>query len=520
MKKISKVTVVAVALALMSGVTACSGSGSTSDPAAKRPLRIGQTYSLYQYWHDPASIAASGGAISTELGIAYGALFHQLPDGKIAEQLATSWHYVDSGARTNQDFEFTLRKDVKFSDGTPLDAAAVVGWFNHMYQQHTGASPGFSNLLGPDPTFAAVDQWTVSMKLTVPTPNLPSLLSDGGFIWGLIASPKCVADPTLFNQQTCGTGQFMLDSARTVAGDHYTYVPNPYYYAATDVTFTEVTVKVIPVATSMLQALQAGQLDLAAAGNDPSTAKAAESSGFAVNWATNGAWVLLLHANGKPAEAAALADVRVRQAMSYALDRKAIADATGFGYSQPYSEVPSTDATDPQYTNYYPYDPDKAKALLAAAGFGQGLKFTIHLTAQQAQYFPVVAKYLDAVGIHVVYETLNSNNTASAFASDPMNFFGQGFAPTPPTYQLWLSPSSAVNVVGSDDQVNQFYDQGLKSADPAPSWKQLWGRVTTQAYFVVINTYPILYYSSKSLGGVNVTTQRLGSPLVTEMSPK
>jgi len=508
---------VAGVLACLLAAAGCGGSsggggGAKDATATKSPLRIGVTYSAYQYWKDPVTFGISGREVNLELGLAYAPLTHMQPNGTVVPAVATSWHYSTTGT-PYEDFTLTLRHDVKFADGTPLNAAAVVGWFNHFWDNHTGASPGYSALLGPNPKFQAVGEWTVEMHLTRATPDLPALLSDGGDIWGFIGSPKCVANPALFATQTCGAGPYQLESAQTVAGDHYTYVPNPYYYDTKNAKFSQVTVKVIPLASSMLQALQAGQLDIAAVGNDASTAAAAKSSGFTVNAATNGAWVSIFNLHVK-----AMADIRVREAINYAIDRKAIADATGFGYSQPYSEFPVSDAADPAYTSYYPYDPAKAKSLLAAAGYPHGLSLTTHLTGQGQQLFPVVAKYLAAVGINVNVLPLNTADMAAS-ANDPFGFVQMGFSPTLPSYVRWLDPTSPFDLFGNDPTTSSLYSDGLKANDPIPDWKEMWGRTVTQARFLVVGTFPILYYSSKSVGGVNVTLARAGTPLVTEMYP-
>src|SRR5262245_17023725 len=67
------------------------GSAAARPAAAKPPLRIGMTFSGYQYWDNPAKFAAAGREVNTELTLAYGALFHQLPSGKIAPAMASSW---------------------------------------------------------------------------------------------------------------------------------------------------------------------------------------------------------------------------------------------------------------------------------------------------------------------------------------------------------------------------------------------------------------------------------------------
>ena len=273
------VVVVAVFSVLAVGVTGASAA------RAKPALRIGETFSGYEFWHDPAAFGAYGREINLEFSTAYAALFHQAPNGQIQPEIATSWQYFATHTGKNKGFEFTIRHNVRFADGSLLTAQSIVGWFNHMYAQHTQASVGYSETFGPNPKFEAVGKWKVKMILSQPNPDVAVTLSDGGPLWGFIASPKCVADPTLFNTQTCGAGPYMLEASGTVAGSHYTYVPNPHYYDKSAIHFSSVTFTVIPSATTMFQALESGQLDLAAQGNTATTVAAAKSAGFAVHTA-------------------------------------------------------------------------------------------------------------------------------------------------------------------------------------------------------------------------------------------
>ena len=63
-------------------------------------------------------------------------------------------------------------------------------------------------------------------------------------------------------------------------------------------------------------------------------------------------------------------------------------------------------------------------------------------------------------------------------------------------------------------------ERAVRDADPVPSWKKMWERITTEAWFVPITTDPGAWYVTKSLGGVTVTLERFGSPVVTEWSWK
>src|SRR4051812_16703988 len=147
---------------------AATSSASAIGTSAAAPVL---TYAG-QYSSDPTKNSGSSSPL-------YGALLHMKRDGSFAPYLATSWHYIQpakaKSGRTNKDFEFTLRKDAKFSDGTPVTAAAAVGWFQYYL---TTSLAGLYAPLGPNPKFETVGEWTVRIHLTTPLPNFPFILSD------------------------------------------------------------------------------------------------------------------------------------------------------------------------------------------------------------------------------------------------------------------------------------------------------------------------------------------------------
>src|SRR5262249_35088482 len=155
------------------------------------------------------------GSIAQIGDLTYGGLFHYAPSGKIQPDLAVKWRYFSTGRGPNKDFEFTLRKGVKFSDGSPLTAQSVVAWFEYFNKNGTGYNP----FLGPTPKFEAVNNLTVRMPLTVPTPNLPTILSDDGLnVWGFPPAPSALAEPASLATKTDGAGPYMIDPSQTVKG--------------------------------------------------------------------------------------------------------------------------------------------------------------------------------------------------------------------------------------------------------------------------------------------------------------
>src|SRR5262249_36689518 len=265
--------------------------------------------------------------------------------------LAVEWHFLKTKAgsgRANKDFELTLRRNARYSDGTLVTAAGVKTWLLYV----AGAGGPQASDFGPIASVETTGKWSLVVHLRSPNPSARTELSNDSN-WGVAQSPKCVADPSKLATQTCGAGRYMLAPAQSVTNDHYTLVPNPYYYDKSNQYWSKVVIKIIPTASSQLQALETGQVDVT--GGDPSTAKAAEAAGFKVLHAPSGVQIFSIDVGG--AKVKALADARVRQALNYAINRKLIAAAIVGKYGSPTAEAAPAEGYDPKVERVYSYNP-------------------------------------------------------------------------------------------------------------------------------------------------------------------
>jgi peptide/nickel transport system substrate-binding protein len=405
----------------------------------------------------------------------------------VAAGLATSFrNYLVGHHGPNRDFEFTLRHDARFSDGMSVNAPAVVRWLKYVLAKVPSTAASF----GSPPVIQAVGKWAVQIHLKSPSTVIKTTLSSPTSFLAMVASSRAVANPSLFATKSYGAGPYMIDPSRSVAGDHFTLVPNPYYYDKSAIKFREVDVKIIPTDTSELQAIEAGQIDAGLVG-DPTLVNSATGAGLGVTLIpTPGDNTLYFMTLKKPP----LSDVRVRQALNYAIDRKTLSKSILLGVDKPTETFFTTDGFDKKYDSYYSYNPKKAKTLLAAAGYPNG--FT--LTAESIGYIPLigddlvraVSQYLDAVGVHLnihgasdindlvaglgKYDLWQSNAGGIPMAAAYLGYFlpGQGF----------LSTLTGLN----DPTLNGLYSAALKSRHPGPYWKKMSLRILTQAYFLVL----------------------------------
>ena len=488
----------AVVVALLS--SACVAAAAFGSASAKPVLTIGVNMGPVSF--DPAK--GNGFYPLTTEG-----LMHVRLNGSYGPGLATSWRYLPAkpgSGLANKIFEVTIRRNARFSDGTPVTAQAVKTWLEY----YTGAGNGpLGSFIGSIASVETIGRFVARIHLKSPNPAMVFALSLPS---GYIASPKCVANPTLFASQSCGAGPYMANPSQSVVGDHYTLVPNPYYYDKSKVKYSKVVIRVITNPATMLQAFQTGQVEIAA--GDPSTDSAAASSGAIVIRSPGQGQPFTFDVGGSKSKP--LADVRVRQALSYAVDRKTIAAALYGKDAVPISDMGSGDGQDSKYHSFYAYDKAKAKSLLVAAGYPNGFSIDDSTIAGWAgtsgtPLAQTVAKYFAAVGVTLklnVYPTFGDWANAVLTNPSPMIDFGAGYGGNWPMWTIYSSlvkPGSIFNRIGpgwNDKSLFNLWVKGSRAADPMTYWKQMTARLTTQAYFLPLIETTTPTYVSKKIGGV------------------
>jgi peptide/nickel transport system substrate-binding protein len=356
---------------------------------------------------DPSYADNGNGLYPMEL--TYEPLIWENDNGSLSPGLATSWHYLGQG---NKQFQLTIRPGAKFSDGEPVTAQAVANSLNYFRK---GAGPTTADLAGVTATATGAN--TVTLTSAKPDPVFPQLLSQD-YLAGDIISPAALKNPKSLTATPSGAGPYVLDSAATVSGEQYTFMPDHNYYDPARIHYKKIVIKVITDPTSALSALQTGQVNLIF--GEAQQVSAAKSAGLDVIYTGAVAWdgVFLLDRDGTRIKA--LASPLVRQALNYAVNRAGIAKAV-FGVLGAPTDQPTTPGWDeyvPSLADYYSYDPAKAKQLLAQAGYPNGFTMTLQYGAFEAQtqeLVQAVAQEWSAIGVKV---QLKAEPTIGAFASD------------------------------------------------------------------------------------------------------
>lgn len=293
-------------------------------------------------------------------------------------------------------YTVTLKEGIKFSDGSPLDADALLWNFQNFKANSQTSATHFGSV----DHFEKIDSKTVVIHLKEWNTQIPySLNSVAGLMYSKKAFDEHGYDWCL--QNPVGTGPYML--TEVVTDSYKKYVKNPNYWnTAAGPTFDDVTIKIINDAMSAQAALISGEIDMYSSGNFQ-LQDTLSKLGF--NVSTNKMWYTIYFLIfGSAVEGSPLADVRVRQAIAYAIDSAAIVKSLDYGKSFVSNQyaVRGTQFYSDEVVGYG-YDVAKAKQLLKEAGYPNGFKTKISVGVDQAldRYMVAIQGYLKEVGITV-----------------------------------------------------------------------------------------------------------------------
>jgi len=337
---------------------------------------------------EPTGLDPTDGAASAIREVTYANIFEGLTridaKGQVQPGLAESWSISKDGLV----YTFKLIRGVKFHDGATFDCSNV--------------KFSYERAVAPESTNAQKQLFEPIAKTECPadgtaivTLKRPTALFLFNMGWGdaVMLSPATAATNAA---NPVGTGPFKFK--QWVKGDRVELVAYPDYWGARP-KLSAVTFKFIADPAAATAAVLAGDIDAYPAFPAPEALDQFKADPkFSVKvGTTEGKTILALNNAKKPFD-----DIRVRRALAYAIDRKALIDGAQSGYGAPIGShyVPS----DPGYldlTGTYPYDPTKAKALLAEAGIKPGLEITLQLPppVYARRGGEVIAAMLEQVGI-------------------------------------------------------------------------------------------------------------------------
>jgi peptide/nickel transport system substrate-binding protein len=453
-----------------SGTSAGSGSGGSSGQ-----LRIyGEGLPLS--W-DP--IFDSSGLDIRQLSLVYDGLTQLSPTGTAQPGVAKSWSYSANGLALT----FTLKPGLTFSDGSPVDAAAVK---QNLDRARTAVGSLVASLLTAISSETVVSPLVIRLNLKQPDQELPLTL--GGKA-GMLASSRVLSkDPASLATKPVGGGPFKLTSF--VPNGEANLVRNPKFWDAKDIHIPSVYLSGLTDSESVLTALQSGQANYAVI--DGPQVSAAKQAGFHIA-------VIQNHVSGIEVsnKKAPFNNPQIVQAINYAINRKSLAQSQTFGFGLPDDEPepPKYFAYSPAAANYYTYDPAKARQLLAQAGHpnGAGLSFVITTTAPTS-LAEALQSQLSAVGIKTTINTIPlTESNDLIFVKHEEAFAVSGFA-------LREAPIDLLGLIfGADGLLNESRDatgqmtSALSSAANVPLTSPKFDKTIQNVVALGVKDNPIIY---------------------------
>ncbi|MFI6121003.1 ABC transporter substrate-binding protein [Streptomyces sp. NPDC051064] len=402
MSRTTRSGALAAALAMSLALAGCAGSGtkSSGDPQLDiATLTFPQSL-------DPAH--AVGSALPF-FQATYDTLVKREPNGDFSPMLATEWTYNEDAT----ELAFTLRKDVKFADGTAFDAAGVKANMEHFKKGGGADAKWLNGLEGVE----VVDPTHVTLELKQADPAMLFYLSDAA---GLMANPAKFAKADSLKTTPDGTGPYRLVKAKTTIGTKWVYERNKDYWGE-KAPYENLAISFFDNETAIVNGIRTGQVDAAllqsadqqiSIESDPRVKTTKQEFDFQ--------GLLLFDRAG--ALTPALKDPRVRQALNLAIDRDTMLSTIRQKRGKVTDQVfgPDTQGYDPKLDTYWSHDPAKAKSLLKAAGYAKGFELKlprISAIVNDALAASLVTD-LKAIGITLVWDDLDGSSAVQKVFTD------------------------------------------------------------------------------------------------------
>ncbi len=357
---------------------------------------------------------------------------------KAVPRLARSWKPLGT-----EGWEFSLRDDARFQDGTPVTAADVVASVARIRAIRNSPGP-LTTVIRPVREVSAKDERTVVFTTSVPTPMMPDLLTAVFIVPARLA--EATQDDFATGRAQLGSGPFKFVSY--ARGDRLVLEPNPTHWGEKPA-WSRIELRIVPNAASREAALQAGDVDFIVNPTTTGVPRLAADPNFVVHKATSTRITYLqVHQGGQPKPDMPgtggrnpFADPRVRRAASLVIPREAICARIMDGLAIPASQIigPGQSGHDPSLA-VEPPDAEAARRLLAEAGWGNG--FDVRLSTPSDRNMngrraaEAIAAALTRIGIRVAVNAVPLNVWVAEWRRGEYSMVLHGAGPVPVPWTL------------------------------------------------------------------------------------
>lgn len=428
------------------GKTAIASSGAA---VKSKPVVLRWAATLSPHW-DPV---VQGSAFSfNQTAIAYASLTEIDEKGNAVPGLAESWTYNQVG----NGVTFHLRPGLKFQDGEPLNARTVKLYLERAKEQKNSALAGDLTSIKE---ITADSETDVTLHLTQVDHQIPLLL---GRRVAQITSPKAAQDPTKLDQWPVGAGPFKV--VEYVAESHIFFEKFDGYWDAKNIHIDRVELYAAPDVSQLAASIQTGVYDFAY-GLGPSQVETAKKAGLDVLfYPVYSAQDLSINVNKPPFDNPAVVD-----AIRHGINRKEFVDKITFGVGFPTTQPFPKDyiAYDPQSADLWPYDPEKAREILAKAGYKPGDIKVDFVVSAATTANELLQRQLAAIGIDAKLRVVSDWATPYFGKDLTLSSYGTTGRESPvQTLTAHFGPRGPLNLSGP--YVPEGFDAAIKVARETP----------------------------------------------------
>lgn len=434
MKK--KLVCVLTAMAMVLSLAACGGKEKSSEGGSKKASQDTLTVAVST---EPAALIPYE---SNDTGTSYicSQIYEKLltadSDMNLQPGLAESWEVID-----DTHYRFKLRDDVYFHNGEKLTADDVLYTFEKCVESSATAST-----IGPvDIANSKVeDDNTVVLALSKPYPAFLNCCAID--ISGIVCKSAMEEDPEGYAEKPIGTGPFKF--VEWASGDYIKMEANDKWWGG-DINFKTLMLRYIPEATTRAVEVQSGGVDVAQITVAEIDTLEKEKNVTVLTQPILNTSFISYNCSVEPFN-----NVKVRQAISLAIDNDAIVEAANYGLGETAKSFlpPMVEGYYEADSEYQGYDVEKAKQLLAEAGYPNGFSCTLISNARQAEA-EMIQAYLSEIGIDVKLNITDFPNWLDALVNGKQEMYIGG----------WTIPSGDMSEAFAAFDSNEFGSGGNRS---------------------------------------------------------
>lgn len=464
-----------LAAGVLLSLEACGGSSSgTGGGSGSKTLKW--AWQLPTTW-DP--VTSSAGSDVQMLALAYDPITALDDQGNAVPWLAESWAYDEAGTTVT----FTLKPGLTFSDGSPIDAAAVAKSIERGRSQD-------GSLIAPQ--MATIKKVTADGELDVVVE-----LSEVDYQYPLLFAGKTgmVVNPAVFEKdvdslatQPAGSGPFTVTSY--VQNDHASMKKNPEFFLADEISVDGFELYPQPDPATAVAAVQSGQYNLVRLGG--AQVEQAKAAGLEVQ-VIDTMYVAVLDVN---ATMAPFDDPAVVEAMKYAIDREKLVEVASFGVGavnyQPFP--PGYVGYNEELADLYAYDPEKAKQLLADAGYTAPVKAVFTSSGQSAAAVELIQAQLKEVGIEATIETIPATqHTQLVYLEHSKALAYDGFAGRESPVQAFQVLFGAEGLMNPGRKTSPELEKKLDEVKHTPTDAPEYAGLLQEATKIAVTSFPNVF---------------------------